>query len=201
MDNLTQLTDRQKEILLKQLQDRLSKIASQQEDLWNEEKEIQSLIKGVNAQSTAGNTSLKKRQSLLKDQDFNWKSISIEILRDKGRFLSTDDVFMEFLNLKPTFKDVAKKNIQASFSSALTKLSEDGEAVKIIRTYGKGSYWGLPNWFDIDGLPLPGFKEQLITKGIVDFRYQRTKPHPPNEAVVLNLTLTALDDATGKMET
>jgi hypothetical protein len=175
------LTDFDKQILLEQLRQGLKNLEQELIDLDVLKLEINKKIEGVmnlifkiENQETKENTG--KRTSLLKGQDFTWKTISIEILKDKRRLFTTDEIYSEFIIIKPEFSDHDKKrNIQASFSSALAQLAESKEMVKIDRKYGKGNYWALPDWFGLSGSPLPEFTEQFERLQIADFKYKHHK--------------------------
>ncbi len=166
------LTDSEREILLQNLEERLAQLENQRIKLEADKEGIISVIRKLKAQEPKSDGSIK-RQSLLKGHDFTWKTIALEILKDKRRVMTTDEVYSEFIQLKPEFNGIEKKkNLQASFSSALSQLSELNEVVKIDRKFAKGSYWGLPDWFPFpDGQPLPEIREQLERYQINGFIY------------------------------
>jgi hypothetical protein len=173
--------DLRKQVHLEQLNQGLQKLQQELVDLDNQKQlvykkidVVKSLIKDVENQESKDN--IVKRQSLLRGQDFTWKTMSLEILKDKRRLLTTDEIYSEFVSLKPEFSGLDKKrNIQASFSSALAQLSDSNEVVKIDRKYGKGNYWSLPDWFGNNGSALPEFTEQFERHQLSDFKYKNPK--------------------------
>lgn len=164
-----QITDSQKELLIAKLQSDLEKIDVKLKQLQDEKKETLELIEKF--KSSLPTTNPGKRQSLLKGRNFSWKSISLDILSKRRAFLTTEEVYNDFIELNPDFTSHDKRNIQASISGALSQLSTANQVVRIEKKFGKGNFWGLPDWFGPEGEAFEEFKSNLITLGATDFRY------------------------------
>lgn len=171
MDTIN-LTDREKELLIEQLERDLVQLDKDLEEIEKKKSETANLIRKLRSFQSANNP---KRQSLLKGHDFTWKSISLKILSETREFLTTDGVYKYFIGIHPEFKAEDPKNVQASLSGALSQLSKSRQVVRIEKKFGKGNYWGLPNWFYPDGRVYDDLKDQLVRMGMSDFTYQPTK--------------------------
>jgi len=80
----------------------------------------------------------------------DWSTKAIDCIENEKRFMQTFEVF-EYVG-NDIQGDKPRKNAYTALSLALNNLCKSGRLGKVVMKGRKGYYYGLPEWFEGDGL-------------------------------------------------
>jgi hypothetical protein len=170
--DVNQLTTVERDLLVKTVETEIDQIDSDIQQLLQRKHDLEALVEKLKNGGATSDESDSKTQSWLRKTNRSLKQLCIESLEKIDDFQITSDVYEYIRECYPESKNGDRDKIIASLSWSLSQLSETGLVVKIDRKFSKGFFWGLPQWFNVDGKPLGEYERKLFLKGVPDFVYK-----------------------------
>jgi hypothetical protein len=168
------LSSSERDILIQSVQAQIKQIDSDIQHLSDRRAELEALLTKLSSAGQQNNYDQQsKNQSWLKKSGRTLKQLCVEALQKLDDFQGTADVYEYIRECYPDSKHADRDKVIASVSWSLTQLSEEGAVVKVTRNFSKGFYWGLPSWFNVDGIALGEYRKKLMDKGAPEFIYDK----------------------------
>jgi hypothetical protein len=114
-------------------------------ELKKEKKELEAKLKRINKALLA--------LEPLPIQYMQWRVKALECIYAQDRYCQTTDILACVIGTEISDKELRRRYINA-LSVALSYLCKDGELKKFKLKKRKGDFYGFPDWFSEEGLPV-----------------------------------------------